>query len=219
MRVKAAIRGDLRRVMASELKSAERAVTRGVGQATDGLKAELRAQVATAGFGGRLARTWRGRVYPNKGIDAAGMVWSKAPGIVRAFAEGAVIRGRKGRYLAIPTPAAPRRGTDGKRITPATFPVNRFGRLRFVPRRSGPALLVADGMVARGGRRGGFRKATVRKGGKSRGAFVSLRGLATVVMFVLVPQVRLRKRLDPVRAGRRWQERLPGLIVGSWRDG
>jgi len=34
------------------------------------------------------------------------------------------------------------------------------------------------------------------------------RGLTTVVMFVLVPQVRLRKRLDVEGTGRQWLARL-----------
>jgi hypothetical protein len=31
-------------------------------------------------------------------------------------------------------------------------------------------------------------------------------------MFLLMPQVKLRKRLDVARAGERWSEQLPALI-------
>ena len=40
-------------------------------------------------------------------IGAAGYVWSKAPGLIRIYEQGAIIRSRRGLYLAIPTPAAP----------------------------------------------------------------------------------------------------------------
>ena len=43
-------------------------------------------------------------------------------------------------------------------------------------------------------------------------------GLATVVMFVLVPQVKLRKRLDVARAAERWLAQLPALIEQQLRS-
>lgn len=93
MRLRAAIQGDLNALLTAELRNAERAVTAGVGAATDGLKAELRGQITGAGLGTRLANTWRGEAYPKSGqsIGAAGYVWSKAPGLVRLYAEGAII--------------------------------------------------------------------------------------------------------------------------------
>jgi hypothetical protein len=38
-------------------------------------------------------------------------------------------------------------------------------------------------------------------------------------MFILVPQVSLRKRLDVNAAAERWASALPELIVRNWRDG
>jgi Family of unknown function (DUF6441) len=120
-----------------------------------------------------------------------------------------------GRFLAIPTENAPRKGTDGKRISPSTFPEHRFGALRFVPRQSRPSLLVVDGLRASysrqtGGLRG-FRRATER-------ARRSGQGLTTVVMFLLVPQVKLTKRLDVTRAAERWSTQLPALIEQQLRS-
>jgi hypothetical protein len=85
VRLLAAIQGDLNALLTAELRSAERAVTAGIREATDGLKTELRRQISSAGLGTRLANTWRGEVYPKgqPSIGAAGYVWSKAPGIVR----------------------------------------------------------------------------------------------------------------------------------------
>jgi hypothetical protein len=212
-RLIAAIEGDLRQVVAAEVRGAERAVTRGIRAGTEGLKTDLRTQVTAAGLGPRLARTWRSRLYPEgeTSVEAAGFVWSKAPRIVQAFYEGASIRSRSGFWLAIPTPAAPKRGVGGKRISPSTFPEHNLGKLRFVYRRNGPSLLVVDNLVARSGKRGGFRRAsaTAQRTG---------RGLATVVMFIMVPQVKLRKRLDIDRATLSWLARTTDLIIDNWQD-
>jgi hypothetical protein len=200
--------------MQAELRDIERAAATGTRDAGRGLKAELRRQVGSAGLGQRLANSWRDKHYPNRKLDAASLVYTKAPQIIRAFDEGAVIRNRRRRWLAIPTENAPRRGSDGKRIRPSTFPEHRFGPLRFVPRQSGPSLLVVDGLRAsfsrQTGQLRGFRRATdrVRRSGQ---------GLTTVVMFVLVPQVKLRKRLDVARAAERWSGQLPTLIEQQLR--
>jgi hypothetical protein len=209
MRLSAALSGDLRILLAEEVRAAETAVTAGVRQAGQALKAELRQQVTSAGLGGRLANAWRDRHYPNQKVDAASLVWTKAPQIIRAFAEGVTIRSRRGRWLAIPTENAPRRGTDGKRISPSTFPEHRLGRLRLVARPGKVPLLVVDGLRASTGRRGGFRRASQR-------ALRTGEGVVTVVMFVLVPQVTLRKRLDVDGAARRWQGQLPRLVLETW---
>src|ERR671911_745884 len=98
--------------MQAELRDLERAVSSGTREAGRGLKTELRRQVTSAGLGQRLANNWRDKHYPNQKLDAASLVYTKAPQIIRAFDEGAVIRSRRGRFLAIPTESAPRKGTD-----------------------------------------------------------------------------------------------------------
>ncbi|MGH6896005.1 MAG: DUF6441 family protein [Geminicoccaceae bacterium] len=200
--------------MQAELRAIEHAVTIGTREAGRGLKTELRRQVASAGLGQRLANSWRDRHYPNQKLDAASLVYTKAPQIIRAFDEGALIRSARGRFLAIPTENTPRKGTDGKRISPSTFPEHRFGPLRFVPRPTGPSLLVVDGLRAsfsrQTGELRGFRRATDR-------ARRSGQGQTTVVMFLLVPQVKLSKRLDVARAAERWSAQLPALIEQQLR--
>jgi hypothetical protein len=121
---------SLRADLKAELLHVERAVATGTRDAGRGLKTELRRQVSTTGLG----NSWRDRHYLNQRLDAASLVYTKAPQIIRAFDEGAVIRSRRGRFLAIPTENAPRKGTDGRRISPSTFPEQRFGPLRFVSR-------------------------------------------------------------------------------------
>jgi Family of unknown function (DUF6441) len=214
MKFAAAITRSLQADFQAELRDIERAVAGGTQDAGRGLKAELRRQVASAGLGQRLANSWRDRHYPNQKLDAASLVYTKAPQIIRAFDEGAVIWSRRGRFLAIPTENAPRKGTDGRRISPSTFPEHRSGPLRFVPRPSGPSLLVVDELRAsfsrETGELRGFRRTTVRA--RERGD-----GLTTVVMFLLVPQVKLRKRLDVARAAEHWSGQLPALIEQQLR--
>jgi hypothetical protein len=215
MKLVATLARSLQADMQAELRDIERAVASGTRDAGRGLKTELRRQVASAGLGQRLANSWRDRHYPNQKLDAASLVYTKAPQIIRAFDEGAVIRSKRGRLLAIPTENAPRKGTDGRRISPSTFPEHRFGPLRFFPRPTGPSLLVVDGLRAsfsgQTGQLRGFGRATDRA--RRRG-----QGLSTVVMFLLVPQVKLRKRLDVVRAAERWSAELPALIEQRLRS-
>ena len=215
MKLAAIVVRSLQAGMQAELRDIERAVATGTRDAGRGLKTELRRQVGSAGLGQRLANSWRDKHYPNRRLDAASLVYTKAPQIIRALGEGALIRSRRGRFLAIPTENAPRKGTDRKRISPSTFPEHRFGPLRFVPRQNGPSLLVVDGLRAsfsrQTGRLRGFRRASER-------ARRSGQGLTTVVMFLLVPQVKLRKRLDVARAAERWSEQLPALIERQLRS-
>jgi hypothetical protein len=214
MELTATLLRSLQADMQVELRGLERAVATGTRNAGRGLKTELRRQVASAGLGQRLANSWRDRHYPNQKLDAASLVYTKAPQIIRAFDEGVVIRSRRGRFLPVPTENAPRKGTDGRRISPSTFPEHRFGPLRFVPRPTGPSLLVVDGLRASFSRKSGdlrgFRRATDR-------ARQSGQGVTTVVMFLLVPQVKLPKRLDVARAAEHWASQLPALIEQQLR--
>jgi Family of unknown function (DUF6441) len=173
MKLAATLARSLQADRHAELRDLERAVAAGTRSAGKSLKTELRRQVTSAGLGQRLANSWRDRHYPNQKLDAASLVYTKAPQIIRAFDEGAVIRSKRGRFLGIPTENAPRKGTDGRRMSPRTFPEHRFGPLRFVPRPSGPLLLVVDGLRAsfsrKSGELRGFRRATDRAAARGDG--------------------------------------------------
>ena len=215
MRLQAAIQGDLQALLKAELRNAERAVTAGIRAATDGLKTELRGQITGAGLGTRLANTWRGEVYPKsaQSIGAAGYVWSKAPGLVRLYAEGAVIRSKRGLFLAIPSPAAGRFGDGRQKITPGSWERIHGMRLRFVYRKGSPSLLVADN--ARLTKRG----RAAANIGRSKGLeFTRLAGRTTVPLFILVPQVTVQKRLDVDGVAQKWIAALPRLVVQYWRE-
>lgn len=211
MRLAVALTGSLREALAAEMAAGERAVSAAMRAAGDAAKADFRAMTVAGGLGARLAKTWRSETYPRgrPSLGAAALVWSKAPKLMRAFDEGALIRGKDGLWLAIPTENAPKRGVGGKRIAPSTFPEASLGRLRFVYRRGNSALLVVDDLRARRGKRGGFARATDK-------ARASGRGLTTVVMFTLVRQARLRKRVDIASVAEKWGARLPGLVLDAW---
>jgi hypothetical protein len=215
LKLAATITRALQADMQADLREIERAVATGTRDAGRGLRTELRRQVASAGLGPRLANSWRDRHYPNQKLDAASLVYTKAPQIIRTFDEGAVIRSRSGRFLAIPTENAPRKGTDGRRISPSTFPEHRLGPLRFVPRQSGPSLLAVDGLRASFSRKSGELRSFGRATDRARR---SGQGLITVVMFLLVPQVKLTKRLDVARAAEHWSAQLPALIEQQLRS-
>ena len=191
-----------------EVEKAERAVQRGVSSAGSDLKARWRTQVAGA-LGARMARTIRSASYPKMGasLNAAARVWTNAPEIIGPNERGAVIRSANGFFLAIPLPAAGT-GRRGKRITPGEWEAKSGQRLRFVYRRGAPSLLVADAKFTRTGRVGKSRLLKSGRHGK---------GAATIPIFVLVPQVRLRKRLALMDEVERVAATLPSRILRNWQ--
>jgi hypothetical protein len=204
MKLKLDVTPDLVAQMAAEIKAGEKAVSAATREAGNGLKNAWRAQITGAGLGQRLARTIRSEQFPKgkPSLNAAALVWSKAPGIVGAHDTGPLIRSKNGFWLAIPTPAA---GTPslGGRITPGEWERRSGLRLRFVYHRTGPSLLVAEGRLNTKGRAFASRSKTGR-------------GLTTVPIFLLVPQVRLPKRLNLARDAERAHDAVPGLIVANW---
>ncbi|WP_299364180.1 DUF6441 family protein [uncultured Paracoccus sp.] len=199
--------GDIGRIVEAETRAGEKAVTTAMRDAGTGLKAAWRAQITGAGLGARLARTIRSEQFPKgrASLNAAALVWSKAPVIVGAHDTGPLIRSKDGFWLAIPTAAAGK-SLRGGRITPGEWERRTGLRLRFVYRRSGPSLLVAEGRLNTKGRAVASRSKTGR-------------GLTTVPIFLLVPQVRLKKRLDLARDAERARDAVPGLIVANWVEG
>ncbi|MGN7613041.1 DUF6441 family protein [Magnetococcales bacterium HHB-1] len=208
MNIAASLSRNFKKAMEAEVRRIEQAAQEGIVEAGQGLKEELRKQVISAGLGRRVANTWRSREYKNQGFNPAALVWSKAPHIIKAFDKGALIKSQDGFWLAIPTENAPKRGVDRKRITPSNFPESRWGPLRFVYRKNGPSLLVVDSVrINKTGRVG--RRA---KGGAYTKTGRMKKGMTTAIMFILVPQVKMPKKLDVARAAEYWVRQLPRLI-------
>ena len=207
MKLHLEIAGGIAADMRAEILAGEKAVTTAMHVAGAGLKSDWRAQVTRARLGQRLANTIRSKTFPAAGesLEAAALIWSNAPQIIGAHDTGPLIRSKDGFWLAIPTPAAGK-GTHGKALTPGEWERRRGLRLRFVYRRRGPSLLVADGRLNSRGLGVASRSKTGR-------------GKATVPIFLLVPQVKLAKRLDLARDAERAQAAVPGLIVANWVEG
>lgn len=195
-------------------KALEKATKDSMRENAVGLKKQLRRQTQFSGLGARLAKTWRHAVYPKAGdsIDAAATVWTKAPHIIESYDKGRTLFGKGGNWLAIPTDNVPR-GRRGKRITPDNWPASRFGPLQYIKTRAGKHLLIAQNVRAR--RRKGVingvtpASQTARRTGK---------GLASAVMFILVPAVRKHKRLNVKAAYRKWNSRVPQTIIRKRRQ-
>jgi len=196
---------DLVALLEQEIKAGERAVTSAMKAAGAELKQDWREQIIRAGLGHRLPRTIRNKTYPTNGdsINAAAFIWSNAPEILNAHDRGALIRSKSGFWLAIPTEAAGK-GRGGARLTPAEWERRRGMRLRFIYRRNGPSLLVAE--KARINTRGLAVASRAKTG----------RGQVSAPIFLLVPQVKLRKRLDLARDAEKVAGTVPGLIVEEW---
>ena len=119
MKLKLDITPDLAAMMAAEIKAGEKAVTAATREAGTSLKTAWRGQITGAGLGQRLARTIRSQQYPKgqPSLNAAALVWSKAPDIVSAHDTGPLIRSKTGFWLTIPTAAAGK-SRRGGRISP-----------------------------------------------------------------------------------------------------
>jgi Family of unknown function (DUF6441) len=104
-------------------------VTAGTEAAGQGLKTDLRRQVTSAGLGQRLANSWRDKHYPNQKLDAASLVYTKAPQIIRAFDEGAVIGGASAGAFSRSRPRMRRgRAPTASAAAPGRFPSIGLGR-------------------------------------------------------------------------------------------
>jgi hypothetical protein len=193
-------------------------------------KLALRGDVRRAGLGDRLANTWRVTVFPKSASvhthSPAVYVKNAAPEIITAHAEGVTIRGRKGAWLAIPTENVPRVARAGNqaavggrgsrsRATPQEVE-SRFDQdLIFIPGRGGQMLAFIDKTL-----RGRLKRARA-KGRSVEG--VEARFDKLVLMFVMVRQVTLRKRLDWPRIfddlTRGWAQLFPAEIAAALNAG
>jgi len=146
----------------------------------------IRRDVRAAGLGEKLPKTWTYEVYPERGgsLAPAIQIYTRAPHIFEGLVRGTEIV-PKGQFLAIPTENAPRK-IFNKRPTPALYE-RRFGPGRlWLFRRRNFALLVDRDVRRRKGASGGFAPRTATSKGVPE----------TAVMFVLVPRVNPRRRLN-----------------------
>lgn len=202
-------------------------VTGAITDSARDLKAAWREQIEGARLGPRLARTIQTRIYPpgQPSIDAAALVWTKAPKIIDSYARGPTIVARNGgRFLAIPTDDVPKK-RQGNRLTPDEVETRYGRRLQFISAREnfwspsvrkGGAVgyLIMKGMVPRKAT-GRWRNASQRE--MTKGARRYDKAISTVIFFVLVPQVRVTKRLDLEALAREAEAAYPARLTQNWR--
>jgi hypothetical protein len=207
MKLKLDIDPDIVTLMQAEVLAGEKAVSAAMRKAGTRLKSDWRVQITGAGLGRRLAGSIRSKFYPKRepSLNAAALIWSKAPKIINAHDTGPLIRSKNGFWLAIPTEAAGK-SRRGGRITPGEWEQRSGLRLRFIYRRNSPSLLIAEARMNTRGK-------AVRSRSKTG------RGVVSAPIFILVPQAKLSKRLDLARDAVRAADSIPGLIVAKWVKG
>lgn len=224
MRLNGSVDGDIAAIIDEERVLLARDLRTGMVAAAAAVQAELRGQVRGAGLGAGLEKAWQKQVYPrtaNRSLSPAGLVYSKSTILHQAFSAGATISARSGRYLAIPTREAEAlgfattnttragggTGAIPRRASMVRLAIERLGaeNTRTIDLKSGRKLIVYTVPAGRGPGRN-FR---------SKGGGIGFRRGAEVPLFVLVPQVRLRPRLDVAGVRSRTESILAAQIAAA----
>ena len=189
MQLKLALQGKLSDQLNQELQQGSSAVSKAINEATVGLKLSMRSQVKSAGLSGRLANTWRGNVYPKNKVSIS------AAGLVYSNApkimigfEEQTIIKGKDGFWLAIPTKAIPRKALGQKISPAVYERLRHAKLQFVYRPHGPSLLV---------------HAKRKK---------------SIIAFLLVPQVKMPKLINFETESKKWQDKVPSLILQNWTN-
>lgn len=197
MEIVFALKGQLAEHIRKEKRIVQAGVTRGARRASVRLKNEMRRQIRKKGFvqqQGSLELAWQNRVWPDRALsaNAAAMVYSKSQRVHGAFMADRLIRAHRATWLVVPLDPARARGWDYSREHSDSNQPRKYAHvaaakrhvpLRFVPLDATRALLVA------------------RQGGQD------------VAYFLLLKQVRLRRRLDFDGPAQKWADKMPSYIV------
>lgn len=101
------------------------------------------------------------------------------------------------------------RAQGNKRITPLGWEQKTGRKLTFIYRRGRPSLLIDTGQAIP--RRVNDPVSFMQSKPRFKKNVVT-------PIFILVPQAKLRKKLDLDRSSELWGNRLPGLILDNWRE-
>ncbi len=216
MKLKAAFKGELSKFLEEEIDLAEKAATRAMKETVKEAVENNRRRIRSFGMPSKMEKTIRGEVYPKRGkksMEPAGFIYTKASKIWENLQYAQTIKSSKGYFMAIPTENAPKT-IYRQRTTPALYE-KRYGPLRYVPRKGGADLLVADDKSASIDKKTG-RIRSFRKAGK--GNLKKNRKVVTVPIFYLVPAVHMPKVLDFFEDAERAHKRLPARILKYWKD-
>ena len=177
---------------ADEIASLAQDLRRGIELAAAEVQAVLRAQVKAAGLGEGLEKAWSTQTYPRRRSNTLGpaaIVYSKATLLHAVFNEGPTIGPRGGRYLAVPTKEAEALGLT-------TTNLQRQNALGF--RNGTGAIPRRQSMLDRAEAKLGKKNIVLLRGrsGRILVAYRQRRRDDPIILFVLVPQVKLGKVLD-----------------------
>jgi len=183
-----------------------RAVTQGLREESAVTKAQWRAAMEGAGLG-KLSKAPKFDVFPSRGASMEAALHISVPGGPRtrgAFesaSEGATIKSKRSRSVAIPAPWLPKQGDGRRRMSPRTFP-ERFGELSFVPGKGDTAFLVVQRRRQPRGA-GPWVLGTQGRGASRR---------VTVIAFILKRRVTQEARFNPQRLANQTALRIPPRI-------
>jgi hypothetical protein len=229
MRLGAALLGDLREEMRDEVRNLAPPLRRALRSAGDELKDDLKAHTEAAGLG-KLGRAWRHKHFSGRGnpFDMVSIIFPNGRGVRRAIEaldQGVTVRPTKSKYLAIPTNFNRKAGRRGGRVL---FKPDQL-KDSFVARaKNGNLILFARVASAQSkSRRGQIqqkafvnstlsgRNASRLLGSGRRRRTEDVLKFGVVPMFVLVPEVRIKKRLNIDDVVRLALNDLPRRIVAE----
>ena len=188
-------RGELEKFRTAELKAGQQAVTTIIRRRTTNMKNDLRRQIRKAKLSDRLGKTVRGDVYPKRGssLNAAGVVRSAA---ITKRANGIVD------IITVLDEGAVIKARAGRFLA---FPISPRVKGRGVkgdPVSRSPASFPAGSFIFKPSRNG-------------NGVLVFASN-PTEVAFVLVRQVRLKKRIDIDKAYAKAIRNIEDAIAQQW---
>lgn len=198
MGFKAALKGDLHKILEKKNKALLRSANRAVTLAANDLKKEMIGQTQRAKLGYGLAKSWRVNFYNHnkKNKFKKALVYTKSPHIMEGFEKGGVRKPTHGKWLAIPTENVPK--SRRKRYTPSNWPKS-FPELYFAQDTKGNSYLV--GQTIHKTMKSG--KSTIRKTNSRNESEAE-----TVIYFFLKKQTNQTKRLNFSSAGKKAQKNL-----------
>lgn len=211
-----AVKGDLEKYQREEIDLMKKANLYALRVGGEQFRSRLAGQTGNS-LGSRMARTWQARVYPNGGTNPSALIYSKAPRIISAFLADTVILPKKGRYLAVPTGFNRAGGRKGGKARVSPKEMVESGQAFTRPRKNGPGLiwfLTVGKAQVRGSKKvrdiaiaGGLVQVG-RYGRRTRDILAA----RAVPMFILVPSIHLKRRIDAQREIQRISDDLPGLL-------
>jgi hypothetical protein len=215
-----ALTGNLQRTIESRTKAWLTGLRTGTQNSVNESKNKLRRDVVAAGLGRRVSTTFRGDVFPKRGLayEPSGLIYSKAPHIAASHADGTTLRPKFSRFLAIPisgTPADGLRRRNGETHIEAFW--RKFGNdsLRFVRRPNGQYQLVARMRANVAGTRLSALRPTRRKDGTT---YTRLDRRVDVPVFTLTRTAQLDRRLSSRKILARTARRHPARVAFAVRE-